>query len=507
MSEESRHNAVSGQDATYDHVVKYIGLFGGVQGLNMLINIVRNKITASILGPSGIGLINIYNKVSGLISQATNLGLSFSAVKHVAELSGTADAKQRDRLIDTVRMWCLVTALVGLLVGLVLSPWLSWWTFRTHDYTHTFLLLSLIVAMMAITGGEMAILKGLKQLKKVALISIFAAIATLLVCVPFYYIMGMKGIVSALIVSNAVVLGIHLYYSSKVAPWRRTIVSFSSIQAGSPMVKLGIAYVFAGICGQGGDYIIMAFIQNHGSLESVGLYNTGYFLAVGIGSMLFGAVEADFFPRLSALVNDVKRANKTINRQIEVCVQFVTPCLILEVLAMPLIVRMLYTEEFSQAASMAVCAIFFLFIRSFVLPVAYLPLAKGDSRTYLLTEILYDAFVAVAIPIAFVRYGLVGAGCALSLAALFEFLFIYVYYGVKYQFVWSMHLVWNYLFHFLLLGMCVAVTLLVSNALIRWGVGLFALIASASLSYRVLSREVGVAGSIVEWVRHKLLKK
>lgn len=501
MTEENKHN-INDNDATYDHIVKYAGLFGGVQGLNMLIGIIRNKVTAYLLGPSGIGLINIYNKVTGLVSQATNLGISFSAVRHIAELSETSDSEQRNKLIDTVRMWCLMTAALGVLAGLILSPWISWWTFGNFNYTITFCILSLIVAMMAITGGEVAILKGLKQLKKVAAISIYAAIVTLIICIPFYYCWGMKGIVGALVISNAAVTAIHLHYSSRVAPWRKTIATLNSVKAGIPMARLGIAYIFAGILGQGADYIIIAFIQNNANLEWVGLYNTGYFLAISIGSMLFVSVEADFFPRLSSLVNDVKRANTTINRQIKACVLIITPCLILEVITMPLFVRILYTSEFTQAAPMATYAIFYQFFRALSLPVAYLPLAKGDSKTYLFTELLYDVFVAIAIPVAFSKYGLSGAGIALSFAALFDLLFIHVYYGFKYKFKLSFRSSWSYILQFTLLGLSVCATLF-PNPWTKWGVHICVLIGSAYLSYNILGKEAAIARHFFKKVTHK----
>ena len=505
MKETTLHEHNIDNDATYDHIVKYAGLFGGVQGLTMLIGILRNKIAAHFLGPSGMGLVNIYNRVIGLVSQATNLGISFSAVKHVAELSETTDTVQRDALIDTVRMWCLMTAGLGMLVGLTLSPWISWWTFKNFDFTMAICSLSLVVAMMAVTGGEIAILKGLKHLKKAALISVFAALATLIVCVPFYYLWGISGVVDALLVSNAAVLGIHLYYSSRVAPWRRTIVSIRSVSAGIPMAKLGIAYVFAGILGQGAEYFIATFIQNSGGLEWVGLYGTGYFLAVSIGSMLFMSVEADFFPRLSALADDVRRMNNTVNRQIEVCVLLIAPCLIMEVMAMPIIVRLLYTAEIVQAGPMAICAIFYLFFKALTLPVAYLALAKGHSMTYLVAELLYDVFVAVAIPVAFSKYGLLGAGCALSLAGLFDMVLIYIYYGAKYKFRLTMRPVWIYLLQFALLGASVYASFLPSSP-VRWAAQLCALGISAWISYRMLSRESDIVNKIVSKVKRKLGK-
>lgn len=45
---------------SYSHILKYTGLFGGVQGLNMLVGVVRNKFTAMFLGPSGMGLLSLF---------------------------------------------------------------------------------------------------------------------------------------------------------------------------------------------------------------------------------------------------------------------------------------------------------------------------------------------------------------------------------------------------------------------------------------------------------------
>ena len=68
----------------YGHVLKYTGIFGGVQGLNILIGLVRNKLVAVILGPAGMGLASLFNTTVNFISQATNLGLPVSAVNHLS---------------------------------------------------------------------------------------------------------------------------------------------------------------------------------------------------------------------------------------------------------------------------------------------------------------------------------------------------------------------------------------------------------------------------------------
>lgn len=37
------------KDDSYSHILKYTGIFGGVQGLNILMSVVRNKLVAIIL--------------------------------------------------------------------------------------------------------------------------------------------------------------------------------------------------------------------------------------------------------------------------------------------------------------------------------------------------------------------------------------------------------------------------------------------------------------------------
>ena len=66
---------------SYSHILKYTGLFGGVQGLNMLVGVVRNKFTAMFLGPSGMGLLSLFNSTSNFLSSASILRLMPEAGK------------------------------------------------------------------------------------------------------------------------------------------------------------------------------------------------------------------------------------------------------------------------------------------------------------------------------------------------------------------------------------------------------------------------------------------
>jgi O-antigen/teichoic acid export membrane protein len=497
MAEITPNNAIDAareSDATYDHVIKYTGLFGGVQGIMMLVSVVRNKIVSELLGPSGLAIINLFNNAINLINQSTNFGISFSAVKHVAEIFDQGTEEEVTHFVRTVRTFCLMTGLLGMLVCLALCHQLSYWTFESYDYAWHFAVLSVVVCMLTVQGGEMAILKGLKKLKKVAVIALFGAIATLVICAPIYYFWRIEGIVYSLVLSGAAVLAIHLHESNKVIPWRVSLFSKQEYANGIPMVKLGIGYIIAGIFGQGAEYIIRTLILRFGELADVGLYTSGYTLAVSYANLVFVAFEADYFPRLSASQHDLGRMNQTINQQIEVGTLLMAPLLTLFVLAMPVLVPLLFSSKFVDAVPMAICASFYIFFKALTLPTAYLALAKGDSRMYMMTELIYDIFIAVAIPFAFKWWGLEGAGWALSLAGFMDMVLIHTLYSIKYGYRLEVSKIKFYILQFI----CFAVAVLTALYANPWMkvVTAVMLIASTLISFVVLKKETNILSKL-----------
>ena len=68
----------------YTHIIKYIGIFGSIQGVCILAGVIRNKITALMLGTMGMGLMSLLNTTVVFLSQATSMGLSYSGMREIA---------------------------------------------------------------------------------------------------------------------------------------------------------------------------------------------------------------------------------------------------------------------------------------------------------------------------------------------------------------------------------------------------------------------------------------
>ena len=103
-------------------------------------------------------------------------------------------------------------------------------------------------------------------------------------------------------------------------------------------------------------------------------------------------------------------------------------------------------------------------------PVEYLSLAKGDSRMYMVSELVYDVFIAIAVPLAYGRYGLWGAGAALSVGGCVDLLFVYIAYRYRYGYTFSFRLLPVYAVQFVLLAVAVGVSFYLADW-IYWLIG------------------------------------
>ena len=487
---------------SYSHILKYTGLFGGVQGVNILVGIVRNKLVATILGPAGMGLISLFNSTINLLANSTNLGISMSAVKNISEAYDNEDKTELERMVRMVRSWCVITGLAGMLLCIVLSHLLSKWTFGWGDHTLHFILLSPIVAMMAVTGGEMAILKGMRKLKNLAYISFYNVLAALFTSVPLYYYFGEKAIVPSLVLMAFTQMALTIGYSYRIFPFSYA-KDRHSLNKGMSMVRLGIAFVVAGILGSGAEFVIRSFLSYYtSSLDMVGLYSAGYMMTMVYAGMVFSAMETDFFPRLSACHNLSTTTSTVVNRQIEVSFLLVSPMLVFFTIMLPILIPLLYSGKFTPAISMMQVTMFAMYFRAIKLPISYLPLAKGDSMSYLLLEAIYDILLVIGVVLAFIKWELLGCGIAITIVGIIDFVVILFYARYKYGYRMSCS-VRAYAMMQLPFGILAYLVTFIRNPWWYWGLGILLGCASLVTSILILRQKTSLWQSLVSKVKKR----
>ena len=81
--------------SSYLQIFKATSLLGGIQVFNIFTSIIRSKIIAMLLGPTGIGISELFTSTTSLVGSLTNFGLGTSAVRNISEARGKTNDKGR----------------------------------------------------------------------------------------------------------------------------------------------------------------------------------------------------------------------------------------------------------------------------------------------------------------------------------------------------------------------------------------------------------------------------
>lgn len=490
------------EKGAYGQVLKYTGIFGGVQGLNVIVSLVRNKLAAILLGPAGMGLVSLFNVTVAFISQATGFGISMSAVRHISELTESGDEAQRAYYIKVVRAWSLLAALLGVLVCVAIGPFLSSNTFAWGNHTLHFILLAPAVGMIAVTAGETAILKGTRQLKPLVVVQTFTILATLILTVPAYYFFGQAGIVPVIVLMALVTLLFTVNYSWRLYPLQLS-GSKGILGDGMEMIRLGVAFTMAGIVGAGSEMLIRSWLNLQGDLDAVGLYNAGYMITVTYASMVFSAMEADYFPRLSAVNGDVAATNETVNKQTEVTLLIIAPMLVGMIVLLPVLTPLLLSEKFMPIVAMTQVAALAMFFKAITLPAAYITLARGYSLIYLSLETAYFIVFVLLVMYGYRHWGLLGTGIAITAANVFDFFMIHTVAYFRYGYKMS-SAVMRYSAIHILIGLLAFFTTITVDGFVYWVFGIGLSLVSLLFSLLILHQKTHLWAALMKrlpWLR------
>ncbi len=499
------HGETDRPDA-YDRIIKYTGLFGGVQGIVALITVVRAKLVSIILGPTGFGISESFNRTLNLIKSVTDLGVPFSAVKTVSECGSANDSDKLGRSILITRTWAFITCMAGMLLCVLLAPLFSSWAFEgDRGYTLSFLMLSPVAAFSAVNGGEMAIMKGTGMLGQLARSQLFSVVATLFISIPLFWKFGLMGIAPSLVLVSFASMAITCMYSFRAYPYRIRPFSRSTLTGGFGMIKLGVFFTITSFFGSGAFSIIANYLMKHGNAEVTGIYSAGYLLISYLGMFVFSAMESDYFPRLSAVNKDRSKINELVNRQAEVALLLMAPMVVGFIVFLEPIVNLLLTSRFGDAVPMARLAAIGLAFKAMTQPLSYVSLAKGDSRTFMLQEVIYDIVFVAAVIGFFNLGGITMIGAALLIAAVSDMVIVYIITNVKYGVKYSRQAIRVFLLQIPMIAAAWVLVCCLSGVWV-WVAGMLVLALSSVCSLGYLRKHTSFIRSVSDRVKKKIGK-
>lgn len=425
---------MSQDKAAYRSIMKATSVFGGVQVFQIFMQVIRSKFVAVLLGPAGMGVVGLLTSTINLITSLTNFGLGTSAVKNIAEAAATGNSSRVATVVVVLRRWVWITGLLGTLICLVLSKWLSRLTFGNDQYTIAFVWLSVTLLFTQLSSGQLVLLQGMRRIKELAKANLWGSLAGLIITVPIYYYWGEKGVVPVIIITALLSLLLSWHFSSKMQTGEIHVSKLRTLAEGRSMLKMGFLISLSGLLTLVISYVTRVFISRQGSVTDVGFYNAGFAILTTYVSMVFTAMGTDYYPRLSAVSNDTPQCNQTINQQAEIALLILGPILICFFVFIKWVIVLLYSPQFIPVIPMVSWAALGMYFRAASWSIAFVFLAKGESRLFFWNELLANVYVLLFNITGYYFWGLTGLGLSFVLVYIVYLLQVYIMSKKRYRF-------------------------------------------------------------------------
>ncbi|MGB1307698.1 MAG: oligosaccharide flippase family protein [Oceanihabitans sp.] len=489
-------------EASYKRILKATSLFSGVQVFSIIISLIKSKIAAVLIGVTGIGILGVFNATVNLLQAVTKLGLDVSSVKEIALANSTSNFKKASRLAVVLKRLAWLTGVLGALLIIVFSSPLSKLAFNDSSYAFSFVLLSIAILFNQLSISNIAILQGFRSLKNMAFASVFSSLVSLIVAVPFYYFYGKKGIVPVLIISAFVAYLISRYFTKSLHIKLSKISLKQTLTEGKSMLRLGFVLNLGSLTTIVTAFIIQIFITKKGGELDIGFYNAGFVIINTYVSVIFDAMSKDYFPRLAEVSKDNKLMFKIVNQQALIAVLLITPIIILFIALSPLVVHVLYTEEFTPIIGMLTFGIFGTLFKAVSWAIGFVFIAKGDGKLYFKTEVIANLLMLSILLLSYIYYGITGVGVGF---AIYYFIYLIIVKVISFK-KYKLELEKRFLKIF-----CVSVcfclimlaTYFIENTIIKYSVMAVLIISSCIFTFLQLDKLVQLKQAIKNSINKK----
>ena len=472
---------------SYNQILKSSTLVGGSSVLNTAIGILRTKALAVLLGPAGFGLFGLYNSIASLVQSIAGVGINSSGVRQIAVAVGTNDEARIAQTAVVLRRTSIVLGLLGAAALLIFPAQISSLTFGTAEHTGAVRLLSLAVIFQLVSGGQTALIQGMRRIADLAKMNVFGALFGTVVSIPLVYYFREKGVVMSLIAVAGMTIVTSWWYSRKIHVATPSMTVSQIGQEVAALLKLGVGFMASGLVAMGVAYAVRVLVLRNVGFAAAGYYQSAWTLGGFYVGIILQAMAADFYPRLTAVIHDDAACNRIVNEQARISLLLAGPGLIATLTFAPIVITLLYSAKFGAAIEVLRWICLGAALQVITWPIGFIIVAKGRAGLLIFCELAWGA-VSLGLAWPCVKYfGLNGAGIAFFGSYLFHVVLLYPIVRKLSGFRWSQEN-WRtgLLFAFSILavfGALITLPLLWASA-----IGIVAAAGSTIYSVRVLSK-------------------
>jgi len=401
-------------------ILKSSFIIGGASVINAAISLLRMKVIAMILGPAGVGLVGVLNNVISTGSAIAAVGVNSAGTRQIAEANAGQDRSALDETFQSLVWLSILLAIFGCGVFWLARLEILELVLGDSSYSWAIGWLALGVFFTVLSGALKSSLTGVRQISEVAKVTIYSSLIGTVLGASAVYLYGEYGVVVLLVLLPASVFSVSFFYVL-----RSPFLSFRSPNLGSTinrwkgLLRLGSAFMFAGLAGTLGDLVVRSLVQRNLGIESLGYLQASWTISMTYVGLVLASMGADYYPRLTAIISDKKSAKRLVNEQSEISILLAGPVMLAILSLSPLIINLLYSKEFLPSVDVLRLQILGDVLRVLSWPLGFVIIASGKGKLFVLSEVLITIFFVFSVWLLVSFGGLKFIGAAFLLKYLF----------------------------------------------------------------------------------------
>ncbi|MFP1683035.1 O-antigen translocase [Alloalcanivorax sp. C16-1] len=417
-------------------LIRSMMVIGSAQAANIFLSILRMKVLAVLLGPTGVGLLSVYNNLNTMVSDVAGLGMKSSGVRQIASARGEETELSRTRRVLVVAH--LAQGLLAMLGVWLLREKISTWLFGDSTYATQIALIGIAILLTLMANAHIALLQGLRRIGDLGRVTVLSALSATIIGLLAVWLLGEGGLIWLVLVQPIAALVTALIYVRCLPkPTMRHLGMAEIWHIWKPMARLGLAFMLGGLATAGTLLLVRGLITQEMGLEAAGHFAASWGITMTYVGFLLGAMGADFYPRLTEVIKNPTKTAKLVNDQTQLGLAIGGPVLLLLIGLAPWVINLLYSSDFAPAAELLQWQTVGNIFKIASWPMGFCLAAAARGNIFLLVQINFNfLFLGMLFP-TLSHYGIIAAGPAFMIAYILHFALLNILVYRAHSFRWE----------------------------------------------------------------------
>jgi len=417
-------------------LIKSMLIIGSAQVVNILISIIRMKVLAVLLGPSGVGLLSIYNSLLGMVQQTAGLGMGSSGVREIASSRGDEATLSRVRRVLFAAH--LLQGALAMLAVWLLRESIAIWLFGDAVRASEVGLIGIAILLSLLASAQTALLQGLRKIGDLGRVTVIGAFVGTLAGLAAVWLQGESGLIWFILVQPLAAVLIALHYTRRLPkPTAARLTLVETWEVWKPMAKLGAAFMLGGLATAATLLLVRGRISQELGLDAAGHFAAAWGITMTYVGFLLSAMGADYYPRLAEIIHVKVAAVRLMNDQAQLGLAIGGPVLLLLIGLAPWIITLLYSDEFGPAVTLLQWQTVGNVFKIASWALGFSIVASARSKMFLLVQVNFNILFLLMLWPTLASFGIIAAGPAFTIAYILHFALLYLIVRRIFQFRWQ----------------------------------------------------------------------